>query len=294
MHTAVPNVSSRLVFQSRQASLQPGMDPGLAKSEDSSHGSASPSAQPQHLPPTDTQQLLTHAAAMLQHTLESASSATSHFELLSHQLSTESPPQHSQQQLGTQSPTITDLYNDVTDLQPGSAVHSRDMRGIMRLAPLLPLPSPSLQKHLTASSSVPVETPLGAHMDATDTVAHASSRQHHWQQPSVQEVSAISQSVLSAQPARLASLPEETHTRQTHGFGGGTGHTQPAPSSSHSQQRHLPEGDTPKASGVQHSAVGAARIQACLQLPPVQKRYSSATDPQIPGLMQSDDLPPRW
>lgn len=303
MHNAVPNASSRMVFQSRQTSIQPGMDLDLAKAEDSScdssHGSASLSAQPHQLLPDNTQQLLNQAAAVLQHVLESASSATALCEAVSNQPSMECPPQQSEQQLNTKSTNRT----CVPDPQTGSAIQSQDRQGIRRLAPLLPLPPLSLQKQQSASTSLsdgmPHTLPV-AHTHTVDAAgADESGRQQHQQQPPVQGVSASQLAASAAHQARLASLHAAAHPGQTHGFGRGTGHAELPPVLAQAAQR--PRLDKPQDRVVQHSAVRPARPPASLQLAPVLRTHGSAADPRPPAHMQphaqsnsSDDLPAGW
>lgn len=281
MRSTVPNTSSRMVFQSRAPSMQPDMDFGLDKSS-SSHSSSpekdSPRPQQQLESPKEVQRLLDMPDAV-----DGAGVPLGSAQAVSGVPSTPPVQQLAElvRQVNMAAQQVEQLSQDegvpVTAMQsPADASkRPRDLRGIMRLAPLM-IPTPhSPEEDQKTPATTSDATPGTVSNQATDaTVASLAGKHQH--QPAVQGVSARNQAAIAVHQARLAALHQKDRARQAHSWGNAPGHA-PAPAAHHTDSPLLSASE-PDSQDVQHSAASATRVSAPIRLKPALRKHSSVAD----------------
>ena len=287
MHSAVPNTSSRMVFQSRLPSLPTGTDLAQEKSSSSSYSSDSgddssePSQQletqneaqaqnePQSQPQPDMPDGVLDGAEAMAGTasdtdgilpvqqveaISQVRSAVNHFEQLSE---------------------LQSVPNPAMQASAGISERPHHLRGVMRPAPLVIPPPRSLEVEEAADGPLPGAMHKVFSSNATVKAA-ANLLSKRQQQPAVQGATARNQAAIAAHQARLAALHQKEHSKQAHGFGSTLGHAEP----SAAQHRHSPKLtlNEPDNLQVQHSAASASKVLAPVRLKPALRKHSTAHD----------------
>ena len=308
MHSAVPNTSSRMVFQSRLPSLPTGTDLAQEKSSSSSYSSSSgdDSSEPsQQLEPQNEAQ---HLLDMPDGMLESAAAITADPDAVPMAADPDAVPMagtagmpETPAMAGTASdadgilpvqqvePTsqvrsAVKHFEQLTELQsmPNPAMQASvgvskgaTLRGGMRLAPLVIPPPDDLQMDQAADGPLPGAMHKVFSGNATVKAA-ADLLSKRQQQPAVQGATARNQAAIAAHQARLAALHQKEHSKQAHGFGSALGHAEP----SAAQHRHSPKLtlNEPDNLHVQHSAASASKVLAPVKLKPALRKHSSVAN----------------
>lgn len=241
MHSSIPNVSSRLVFQSQPA--QPlhaeadkhdlgssALSSISALSSFSQHSSSSVASwssssdyelSPRHQSPGPQKSTMpTHGSQQLLHTHAAPESAAAASEAVGNGLPVQQSPQSiSQVQATQQRPEeLSELQATSRPAVPAAADnsgHALTTMGVRRPTPLL-IPTDILQ------SSEAVQTPDHLGSGGTDGVAEGAvasvpRRQRH--KSALQGVTARNQAAVAAHQARLAALQQKEKSKQPHGFG---------------------------------------------------------------------------
>lgn len=301
MHSAVPNASSRMVFQSRALSMQPGTDLGLDRSSISSHdsssGTVSPAAQEQLLQTDITHQLLNLAAGVLEETDRALLSATATDDSVNVRV----PMQRSiapVSQVQTAVQHYEQLSGDQASDSPhiryasaGVARHPRDLRGIMCLAPLVIPVVQTAEDQQQATASPSRASPGDIHRTAAGVKAADGPSKHQRTLPAVQGAAARTHAAIAAHQARLASSQQKGQQRHAYGFGSGAGHAQSLVA--HHEQHSSSVQEDPDALSVQHSTASASRVSGPSKLRPALRKHSSVADLSSAGtLLCPRHLPP--
>ena len=281
MRSTVPNTSSRMVFQSRAPSMQPGMDFRLehsSSSHSSSPGKDSPRPQQQLESPKEVHHLLDMPDAV-----EGAGVPLGSAQAVSDIPSTPPVQQLAEpvSQVSTAAQQVEQLSQDegvsVTAVQtPADASkRPRDQRGIMRLAPLMiPTPHSPEEDQKTPATTLDAVPGIVSNQGTDATVASLAGKHPH--QPAVQGVSARNQAAIAVHQARLAALHQKDRARQAHSWGNAPGHA--LPPAAHHTDSHTITASEPDSLDVQRSAASATRAPGPLRLKPALRKHSSVAD----------------
>lgn len=284
MHSAVPNVSARLVFQS-QPSLLPDASLDLSNptssdrssscetskssfsTRSSSSGSDSPHTQERFTEAQEALQMLSIPAAVLGHSVPGYADQAALTEPSTDGTSSALPVEQSVEPT-SQVQAAVQRFEQLNEQQAasspmkqtsaGSAKPTRDWTGIMRLAPLLiPILSDPEQDQTVAN------TPTGIATAASDsagtsagTIAPRSKPRH---QPALQGATARNQAAIAAHQARLAALHQKGHPRQPHGFGSSAAGHADAAVAGHDGDPEPADKTLKSPVGVQRSSASASR-----------------------------------